>query len=125
VVTHDNIFSLRVDASLYFANAIYIEDALYGLVADNPALKHVVLMCPAVNSIDLSALEVLESINERLSEAGIKLHLSEVKGPVMDCLRKSDFLDKLGGQVFLSQHQAIETLSRDSGAPLKLVSRAS
>ena len=84
-----------------------------------------VLLCPAVNAIDLSALEVLEAINERLEEGGIKLHLSEVKGPVMDCLKKSDFLDKLSGQVFLSQHQAIDTLSREPSDRLKLVSRAS
>jgi SulP family sulfate permease len=122
VITHEGIVSLRVDESLYFANATFIEDAIYGLVADDPSLRHVVLMCPAVNAIDLSALEVLEEVNERLEEAGIQLHLSEVKGPVMDCLKKTDFLSKLSGQVFLSQHQAIETLRRENpSSPLHLV----
>ncbi len=111
VITHPGIISLRVDESLYFANAAYIEDAIYSLVARTPGLRHVVLMCPAVNAIDLSALEVLESVNERLAEAGLRLHLSEVKGPVMDCLRKSDFLSRLSGEVFLSQHQAIARLA--------------
>ena len=36
----------------------------------------------------------------------IKLHLSEVKGPVMDRLEKTHFLDALTGQVFLSQYDA-------------------
>ncbi len=111
VITHPGIISLRVDESLYFANAAYIEDAIYSLVSRTPRLRHVVLMCPAVNAIDLSALEVLESVNDRLAEAGVKLHLSEVKGPVMDCLRKSDFLLRLSGEVFLSQHQAVARLS--------------
>lgn len=125
VVTHESIISLRVDESLYFANASYIEDAIYRLIADNASVKHVILMCPAVNAIDLSALEVLESVNERLQEAGIKLHLSEVKGPVMDCLEKTDFLSRLSGQVFLSQHQAIEALAGKSADPsLHLVNGA-
>ena len=110
VVTHDNLVSLRVDESLYFANASCVEDTVYQLVADAPNVKHVVLMCPAVNAIDLSALEVLEAINQRLKEAGVSLHLSEVKGPVMDCLSRTDFLQKLSGEVFLSQHQAIQSL---------------
>jgi SulP family sulfate permease len=43
-------------------------------------------MCPAVNEIDMSALESLEAINERLKSSGVTFHLSEVKGPVMDRL---------------------------------------
>jgi SulP family sulfate permease len=57
------------------------------MVAARPQLKHVVLMCPAVNEIDMSALESLEAINERLNALGVTFHLSEVKGPVMDRLQ--------------------------------------
>jgi SulP family sulfate permease len=76
----------RVDESLYFANARYLEDRS---TTWSPAsrLKHVILMCPAVNEIDMSALESLEAINERLKALGVTFHLSEVKGPVMDRLQ--------------------------------------
>ncbi len=74
------MLSLRVDESLYCANARYLEDIIYGLAADRPQLRHVVLMCPAVNEIDASALESLEAINARLIDLGISFHLSEVKG---------------------------------------------
>jgi SulP family sulfate permease len=67
-------------------------------------------MCPAVNEIDASALESLEEINHRLSDSGVSFHLSEVKGPVMDRLKRTDFLDHLTGQVFLSQYDALCTL---------------
>lgn len=73
-------------------------------------LRHVVLMCSAVNEIDLSALESLEAISERLRGLGIALHLSEVKGPVMDRLKRSHFLDDMTGQVFLSQYDAWKAL---------------
>ena len=68
-------------------------------------------MCSAVNSIDASALESLEAIEHRLREAGIRLHLSEVKGPVMDRLKNTDFIRQLSGQVFLSHYQAIDALA--------------
>ena len=79
-------------------------------VAAHPEVRHVVLMCPAVNMIDASALESLEAIVARLDSAGVGFHLSEVKGPVMDRLRASDFLDHFGGQVFISQFEALAAL---------------
>lgn len=111
VVTHPSIVSLRIDESLYFANAGYMESAIYAVIAEHDAdLKHIVLQCTAVNAIDLSALEALEAVTRRLQEQGIMLHMSEVKGPVMDALERSDFLHQLSGHVFLTQHQACEAL---------------
>ncbi|SDG48022.1 SulP family inorganic anion transporter [Sulfitobacter delicatus] len=112
VETQPHVLSLRVDESLYFPNARYLEDQLSRHAADKPELTDVVLMFPAVNEIDLSALESLEAINTRLKDADIRLHLSEVKGPVMDRLQRSHFLDELTGQVFLSQHEAVCALAK-------------
>jgi len=112
VETCDTMVTLRVDESLYFANARFLEDQVYHLVSVNPKLKHVVLMCPAVNEIDASALESLEAINHRLWAAGVTFHLSEVKGPVMDRLQRSHFLEELSGHVYLSQYQAYRALAK-------------
>lgn len=111
VETRDDIVTLRVDESLYFANARFLEDRIYDMVAHRPAVRHVILMCPAVNEIDMSALESLEAINARLHDLNVTFHLSEVKGPVMDRLHRSHFLEQLSGQVFLSQHLAVQTLT--------------
>jgi len=113
VITYPNIVSLRVDESLYFANASYLEDYVYRVIAETDGLEHVILQCTAVNEIDLSALEALEAINHRLREQEITLNLSEVKGPVMDALQKSDFLRQLSGKVYLTQHQAVTALKPD------------
>jgi SulP family sulfate permease len=101
-----SVLTIRVDESLFFANTRALEDRIYDEVAKQPDLKHVILMCSAVNAIDMSALESLEAINERLEIGGVAFHLSEVKGPVMDRLKQSGFLEHLSGRVFLSQHQA-------------------
>ncbi|WP_249976138.1 SulP family inorganic anion transporter [Vreelandella olivaria] len=111
VETISNVALLRIDESLYFANARYLEDTVYNLVASHPELEHVVLICSAVNLIDASALESLDAINARLKDSDVKLHLSEVKGPVMDQLKKSDFLDALTGRVFLSNYAAWQEFS--------------
>jgi len=110
VLTHPEIVSIRIDESLYFANSRFLEDTIAAQVAERPALKHVVLMCSAVNAIDASALESLEEINRRLVDIGIGFHLSEVKGPVMDRLKGTDFLRHLNGRIFLSQHEAVASL---------------
>lgn len=112
--TVSHVALLRIDESLYFANARYLEDTVYDLVATRPELEHVVLICSAVNLIDASALESLDAINARLKDSRVTLHLAEVKGPVMDRLKCSDFLDDMTGRVFLSTFAAWRELSRPS-----------
>ena len=111
VLVSPRVLSLRVDESLYFANARALEDRINDAVAINPHLEHVVLQCSAINDIDASALESLEAIENRLADSGLALHLSEVKGPVMDRLKDTHFLHDFRGHVFLTHYQAIQALS--------------
>ncbi|MCK0097365.1 sulfate permease [Yoonia sp. F2084L] len=106
VQTDPRILTLRLDESLYFANARFLEDVILARLAHDELIEHVILQCSAINEIDLSALETLEAINNRLREMDVKLHLSEVKGPVMDRLQHGHFLDDLSGEVFLTQYEA-------------------
>jgi SulP family sulfate permease len=96
---------------MFFANARAIEDRINAEVAARPDLEHVLLQCSAVNDIDASALESLEIIAARLKDAGIAFHFSEIKGPVMDKLKNSHLLKHLHGQLFLTNYQAIQTLT--------------
>lgn len=111
VTTSPRLLSLRLDESLYFANARALEDRINDAVADHPQAKHLVLQCSAINDVDASGLESLEAIDQRLRDAGISFHLSEVKGPVMDRLKGTHFLRSLSGQVFLTHYQAVKELS--------------
>jgi SulP family sulfate permease len=97
---------LRVDESLYFANSRYLEEAIIELLSSQSSLSDVVLVCSGVNQIDSSALASLNTIHEYLAVAGVKLHLSEVKGPVMDDLKKTVFFNDLSGRIFLSTFDA-------------------
>ena len=119
VLTDPAIVTLRVDESLYFANARFLEDSITDRVARDPAVRHVILQCSAINEIDFSALESLERINDHLREMGVKLHLSEVKGPVMDRLAGQHLLHDLTGEVYLSQFEAVNRIRAAAGAGLE------
>ena len=111
VLVSPRLVCLRVDASMFFANARGVEDRINAEVAARPGLEHVLLQCSAVNDIDASALESLEAIASRLKDSGIALHFSEIKGPVMDKLGTTAFFQHLHGRVFLTNYQAIEALT--------------
>ncbi len=118
VETDPTLLTLRVDESLYFVNARFLEDLVQDRVAEGCGIRNVILMFPAVNEVDYSALESLEAVNHRLKDMGVGLHLSEVKGPVMDRLKSSHFLHELNGQVYLSQYEAWMAL-KGAGAAAK------
>ncbi|MCB1056420.1 MAG: sulfate permease [Acidobacteria bacterium] len=117
VRTWPKLLLVRIDESLYFANAAYLEGRVLEMVARRPEVEHLVLIASAVNLIDGGALESLDRLITGLRQAGVTLHLAEVKGPVMDRLKRSDLLAKLApGRVFLSTHNAVEALAPDGEA---------
>lgn len=110
----DSVFSIRVDESLYFGNARQLEEQLYNRALQQPEIEHMVLHCSGINHLDASAVASLENLNQRLTDAGVRLHLSNVKGPVMDKLERTDFMAALSGNVYLSHYEAMEALVPES-----------
>jgi SulP family sulfate permease len=108
----EQVIALRIDESLFFGNARYLDNQLNELLAQNPCIEHLILMGSGINHIDSSAVESLLEFNKRLQDKGIKMHLSEIKGPVLDRLQRVDFAEELTGKVYLSQHQAWQELTK-------------
>ena len=112
VKTSPQVLAIRVDASLYFANAKYMENFLNREISDRPDVTSIVLVCSAVNLIDASALEILESLIADLKSIGINFYFSEVKGPVMDKLINIGFVDYVGrDRFFMSTDIAMRELA--------------
>jgi len=112
VQTWQHILLLRIDESITFANVNYIEEFLTKELIRQPNTSHIVLILTSVNDIDSTALDALEMLNASLKTANITLNLSEVKGPVLDKLEKTDFLKQLSpGKVFFRTQDAVNTLS--------------
>ena len=106
------VLGLRIDESLLFTNARSLSDVVQGLLNQERQLgqervHRVVLLMSPVNSIDFSGLEALRELHAHLKRQGLRLDLSEVKGPVLDRLRAASWQQWFEGQVFLSHHQGM------------------
>ena len=114
VETFAHVAAIRIDESLFFANANQVESKLLKIIQRRPGTKHVLLVCTAINMIDVSGLEMLYRVNQNLERMGIILHLSEVKAPVMSQLQATDFIVTLHGSVFFTTDQAMRDLGERS-----------
>ena len=117
VETLPNVLILRIDADLFFGNADVVVEHIERLIEErkehNLHSHHILLVMSAVNIIDTTALHALIELNQNLNKRDITLHLSEVKGPVMDHLKRSDFMNRLNdGQIFLSTAHAYDFLAK-------------
>ncbi|MDQ7089358.1 MAG: SulP family inorganic anion transporter [Methylococcales bacterium] len=111
VKTWSNLILLRIDENITFTNADYVSDFILERLK-NRQVKHVVLIFTSVSYIDSTALEALEATAHSIQQQGINLHLSEVKGPVMDKLKLTFFLERLkSGQVFFQTADAVKALT--------------
>lgn len=111
VQTWPELVAMRIDESLYFANTNKLEEAILAQLAEKPTAKHVILIGTAINVIDVSALEMLESLVQDLRAIGVELHLAAIKGPVMDKLKAIGFVEAIGADHFhLSTHDAMLAL---------------
>jgi SulP family sulfate permease len=113
VETVPGLLAVRVDESLFFANATVFEDRLQALLAQDPGVKRVLLVCSAVNQIDATALSMLTQLDGHLAGRGIELQMAEVKGALMDRLQRTPLGTALQRRVFLSAHEAFEA-ARDA-----------
>ena len=113
VETWSNLLLLRVDENISFANAEYIGDFVLTELAKRTGIEHVILNFTSVSHVDTTAFEALENLNLNLQSAKIILHLAEVKGPVMDKLEQTDFLEELTpGKVFFRFDEAVKELGK-------------
>ena len=111
--TREHIAAIRVDENIFFANANNIETRILRIISRRPATDQVVLVCSAINVIDVSGVEMLARLNDTLNEQGIKLHLSDVKHSVLDQLERSRLIAELTGRLFFSTAEAMTRLENE------------
>ena len=111
VVTSPEVISMRMDESLYFPNVRFLESKVSEMIAQIPDVRHFILNCSAVNSLDASGLEGLKAIYGRLKDAGIAFHLSEIKGPIMDSLKKTQLAKEMEGRIHVTHYDAVHSIN--------------
>lgn len=106
VETLPGLLALRIDESLYFANAPMIEAKIEALIEAHPDTDTLLLILSAVNQLDSTALGMLTDLEKNLAARNIILQFAEIKGPVLDRLRATTLGDVMRDRVFLSTHAA-------------------
>lgn len=111
-VLHERIAALRFDATLFFANASFFEDAILKLERENPKLEYILVVASGINHIDASAVEMLRRLVMRLRECGIRLAFSSTKRQVLDVVRRTGLAAEIGEtNIFASDDLALTALS--------------
>ena len=110
VVTFDRLVMLRIDESLFFGNSESVHRRILSALQQYPAAQEVILIMAAVNHIDLTAQEMLSTLNQELALQNKRLHFSFIKGPVMDIIGQTPLISELSGQVYLSTLDAVDDL---------------
>jgi len=115
----EGILILRIDAALSFVNAVYVKKLLVGYgesIADDPRVM--ILDGSGVNDVDAAGAAVLDEVIFELGSRNVALHLSDVKGPVRDVLRRSGTWAKLGDRVHTSTNDAVKAIRQQRSAPI-------
>lgn len=112
VTTEQDILAIRVDESIYFSNVQCIESYILSHAKNSAVIKHIVLIFSSVSFVDTTALDAFEAMKVKLEESSIRLHFAEVKGPVMDQLEQTRFIELLKpGEIFFTTDDAFKALS--------------
>jgi MFS superfamily sulfate permease-like transporter len=94
------IATIRFDGPLFFANASYLEDRVTEIMRTMPDLKHIHISASGINEMDASGEEALSLLVERIRSTGRGISFSGVKERVLDVMRRTHLLEKIGEENF-------------------------
>lgn len=103
---------LRIDESLFFGNSESVHHHILNALQQYREAHELILIMSAVNHIDLTAQEMLSTLNQELALQDKHLHFSFIKGPVMDIIEHTPLITELSGQVYLSTMDAVDDLKQ-------------
>ena len=108
-ITVPGVVVLRVDAPLYFANAEFLAETLREVESAHPdPLRVMILDFSSVTDLDSSADAVLSEVADDYAARGVEFYLANVKGIILDVMRRSGFYVRLGpARFFFSTHEAM------------------
>lgn len=99
--TTDGILAIRFDAQFYYGNVSFLKETLKKEEARmSHPLKALVLDASAINQLDSSADTALHELLRDYRERNIEIYIANVKGPVMDVMKRSGFAESLGEEHF-------------------------
>ncbi len=109
-VTDPDLMLIRVDASLYFANARFVEDRVREQQALKPDARWVVMDMSGVNDIDAVAVSTLEDLMAQARQRGVRFAFAGMKAQVRDVVVRAGWHEQLGNAM---DYPSLGTAIRD------------
>jgi SulP family sulfate permease len=107
-----DLLAVRLDAALNFLTAAALERFINEHCRTHPEVRRVLICSSAINGIDASGIDMLESLRTSLQGAGIELYFSGIKKQVWDVLEGAGMIAVLQrDRLFATDRQAILSLS--------------
>jgi MFS superfamily sulfate permease-like transporter len=91
------ILIVRLDAPIYYANALTVRERIKAKVAESqPPPRAVVLDSAGQDSLDITSAEALKGLVEELKGKGIDIYVAEVHVPVLEFGQRTGLLEVIG-----------------------------
>jgi SulP family sulfate permease len=102
------VLIIRIDESLYFANAQYLDRYLRNTIAASEDIDYLILVCDAMNWLDANALQILEQLIQDLQRVDVTVYITQVNVKVHLRIKRAGFLDRVGTERFFDRtHDAV------------------
>jgi len=88
---------VRLDAQLYYANALTVKDRVKAMIAEmEPHPRAVIFDSSAQDQIDVTSTDMIKGLVKELHGNGIEVYLADVHAPVLEHGRKTGLLESIG-----------------------------
>ena len=113
------VLIVRMDAPMYYANALTVRDRLKAMVREAaPPPRAVVFDAEGQDDLDITSATVLKGLVAELRAAGLEVGFANVHAPVLERARETGLLDAVREEhVFTTIDQAVRAVEAGASPP--------
>jgi MFS superfamily sulfate permease-like transporter len=106
-----HVAMIRFEGRLFYANAGYLEERIFELMANKAELRHIHIVANGINDMDSSGEEILSLVIERVRSAGYDISFSGLNENVLSVIKRTHLYERIGEQnIFATMKAAVESI---------------
>jgi high affinity sulfate transporter 1 len=107
----------RFDAPLFFANSRTFREQMRTLAGSEPLPSWIIIASEPITDVDTTAADMLQELNEELTDRGVRLVFAEMKDPVRTKIERYELTPTIDpNRFFPTITSAIEAFRTETGA---------
>jgi SulP family sulfate permease len=117
------VLIVRLDAPLYYANALTARDRLKDMIGEAvPPPRAVIFDSEGQDDLDFTSAQMLSGLVRELRASGVAVYFANVHAPVLERARETGLLDAVGdGRVLATVDLAVRHLEAQANSPIEAV----